>query len=420
MNTNLVRDIYELQKSMQNTPTVCTADTFQYLQSIIGPHIKISSDTSSDTPVITRALGTKPFDYLNAKKVNRVILTVDQTRADFTKLLSQQCNGVVFSYPGWDFLSVPSPRFDRKAKLKTLDLKEYNVYTINDGTTVTLYWYIPPNGEGKWCLASSKGMDIGDYRWMGAKTYMQAIMEVAAQYPEFKLDKLNKRMCYTLGFRHHDFHPLLADKSAMWAIQTFDRTNKKLGRPNIGIPVQEPVQLPIQTIGYMMSMNQSALVNYQSKGEIHYGYILKSKIAGKANVIVESELYRYIRRTVYHLTKNPSVTISPDNRAEFVALRAFVYPGNKQTFLAIFPQFSYKFAEYELFFKQVEKTIISKLKNPGLDIKDDKQGCLSKALAAHITKTTKIDPGSESSASIIQDFVKSPAHLPAFLACFTK
>jgi hypothetical protein len=96
-------------------------------------------------------------------------LTSNRLKADFDRELTRACNGVVFEYPSWRVLSVPTPMFNPRFRATDVseNMNSYSIYKIKDGTTVTMYYY-----NDQWCLSSTNGFDVSGYQWMGPSTYM--------------------------------------------------------------------------------------------------------------------------------------------------------------------------------------------------------------------------------------------------------
>lgn len=296
----------------------------------------------------------------------RVILTSNRNKANFNKPLVAECNGVVLEYPTWDVLSVPPKMFNPKFRLNDVLSGEHIVYEINDGTTVTLYWY-----NNKWNISSTNGYDVSGYKWLGKRDYMEALLDVSAAY-NFSFDKLDRNCCYTIGFRHHDFHPLLTDPQKMWLIQTCDVSKMNSESPKLtmvdgsstGIPMQTAVDIDMAT---MQKNNAEALnkyINsYRKTPIIDYGYIIRSKSG--SDVVLESTLLKNIRLTMYHIPKlrHCNSELTPLERLEYNILRAYLGNDTKYLFANLFPQFSNYYRKYDDIFGRLSSRIIQLLRN---------------------------------------------------------
>ena len=137
----------------------------------------------------------------------------------------------------------------------------YNVVQVIDGTVVTIYSWIHPKKGLVWCLASANGFDVSHLKWGGDETYAEVLSELLAKSPTFlaatglrlrrgllcvddvRLDfqTLERGRCYTIGFRHPNFHPMVADPLGVWNIQSVDLASGVVKAAGLrGIPRQAP------------------------------------------------------------------------------------------------------------------------------------------------------------------------------------
>ena len=114
----------------------------------------------------------------------------------------------------------------------------YDIIRVDDGTVVTLYKWNHPQHGSVWGMASNNGYDVSSLYWMGPMTYAEVFYDLALRrYPEFvaqtgmaiartgkstrlTFTKLDPSFSYTVGFRHHNFHPVVEDPERMWSIQS--------------------------------------------------------------------------------------------------------------------------------------------------------------------------------------------------------
>ena len=93
-----------------------------------------------------------------------------------------------------------------------------------------------------WFLVSANGFDVSHLKWGGDDTYAEVLFELLAKSPAFLAAtglRLERGRCYTIGFRHPNFHPMVADLPGVWNIQPVDLASgvaTTTGRP--GIPRQ--------------------------------------------------------------------------------------------------------------------------------------------------------------------------------------
>ena len=118
----------------------------------------------------------------------------------------------------------------------------YNVIQVFDGTAVTIYRWTQPKKGLVWCLASANCFDVSHLKWGGDETYAEVLFELLAKSPTFlastglrlrrgllcvddvglDFQTLDRGRCYTIGFRHPNFHPMAADPPGVWNIQSVD------------------------------------------------------------------------------------------------------------------------------------------------------------------------------------------------------
>ena len=140
----------------------------------------------------------------------------------------------------------------------------YNVIQVIDGTVVTIYsWRYPKKGL-VWCLASANGYDVANLKWGGDETYAEVLFELLAKCPtflaatglrlrrgllcvddvRFDFQTLGRGRCYTISFRHPNFHPMAADPPGVWNIQS---VNLASGGRHGGWPSRHPASSSLQS-----------------------------------------------------------------------------------------------------------------------------------------------------------------------------
>lgn len=427
-----------------------TEEAFNILQSLVGEHVRVRTeivrDDTEDTADVNAAPGK--FSYLNGVDVHRVLLTADRLKADFTRELVRSCNGVVLEYPGWNVLAVPSPMFKPDFRVADVasNMDSYRVYKINDGTTVTLYYY-----NDTWCISSTNGFDVSGYKWMGSSTYMEALTSAAKLYPGFCFGGLNESYAYTVGFRHNDFHPLLSDPASMWLIQTCDVSalnseNPKLVMVNVDIGLPQQTAVKATGVGFfkhLQETNANALGRYLSSvrgsnanPDIHYGYVLRSDsltgaLSANSNIILESDLLKKIRNLMYNLPKNKfagATPITSANRLEYTILRAYLSCNDRFTFIGLFPQFQKQYDSYNNSFNKLSSRILGALRNRNVrenianprdkDVSVRRIDTLAFALVKHIEDCGKINGFDSQATNIVLDFIMNKKYLDLYYACW--
>lgn len=288
------------------------------------------------------------------------------------------------------------------------------IFPVLDGTTVTLYFY-----EGKWAIATHSGYDVTGFMWIGLSTYKTALTAALARYPEFSFDALCKNCCYTIGFREHNFHPLLADPIAAWLVQKVDvsllGTNTDAPhidrRANIGLPLQKPIMITEDEINTACETSLDTFLKHPKKESICYGFIAM-KPDGTV-LLKESRLRQEIRKHMYNVPREipgARTRITPQARLAYIVLRAYLLDSKKTSiFLQMFPQFSAKFKAYDLFFARLLTAIIVNATVGQVPV--DKN---IEALVAYFSDTfgrMNINWNNRDTRSIIGDIVVNPDNL---------
>jgi hypothetical protein len=447
---------------MKNTNHNDTEAAFDHLSSLVGPNIRIryeilkspeepaKADSDDEFAEAAKPVRKSRFGHLNNLVVRRVLLTSDRNHADFNSQLVRECNGVVLEYPTWKVLSVPSLMFNPRFKLAQIvsNLSKYTVTYINDGTTVTLYW---DSASSKWCVASSNGFEVNNYKWIGEATYESAIHEVATSC-NFSFDSLDKNRCYTIGFRHHDFHPLRTDPQRLWFVQSVNLNSVNEGKSckpefttDCGIPMQTEVAFPLdgsKPIDWMLSKNAESLTRYftttkrggdSTVPEIHYGFVLRGDNGANSGVVLESSLLKRVRRLMYNLPKNRYTNVVPETseeRLEYNILRAYLGYDTKYNFINLFPQFTPQYKKYDKLFNSVVSTIFNALRNRNVRANlvaksqqgklDSKVDILALQFIPYIEKDVPINTFDSQVSGVIQDFITDPNYIDLYYTCLIK
>jgi hypothetical protein len=301
--------------------------------------------------------------------------------------IQSECNGVVIDAATWEPLAIPPRAFRVAPPTGTRDGVEwsrvvntylgrdrYDIVRVDDGTVLTLYSYVVDTDAGlrqiEWGLATSNGFDVSKLCWMGSRTYAEIFFSLAP--PELRVatglrladgrlrfDRLDSGSCYTVGIRHHDFHPLVADPARMWQIQTARLDTKKVsysgGLP--GVPWQTlvdprslagkgatwPTVETLRAFGVGALDRARAFMRGGPPTEFHYGFILRSKNAAEtgcySDILIESDLLTKVREIVYEQPEaGEERYITSTNRLQFQAMRAFLDARNREIATDLFPQ----------------------------------------------------------------------------------
>ena len=255
---------------------------------------------------------------------------------------------------------VPTPPIDKYNIDEVLTAKDIKVLPINDGTTITMYYY-----QNRWVYSTISSYDFGPMPWSSTPkvTHDDIINEV---FNECKFDtaKLDTSKCYTIGFKGST-HPFLEGKTEpiyrMWFIQSVDLVGLNnafadgktpdrdeftsfVGGAEIGLADQDEVKVDTTEL---INLNNAAYDNFVTTGAVMYGYIVKS---GKWSYMINSSLYRYVRQMFYVAPVPGSradkrrgqhqVNMYPIDRQKFCILHAILGQRHAEVFPKLFPQFT--------------------------------------------------------------------------------
>lgn len=469
MEQNSFRTLPELVGHLRTQlSNVSAREALEGLQEAVGPDVTIRYEILEDSGVAAadndNATAQSKSKYANVagKKLSRILLTSYKRRADLSTELYRQLNGIVLQYPGWKVLAVPASMFNQKPRESELikNLSDYDVYPIIDGTVVTLYWHDTVNGgPGSWRLSSTNGFDVTDYCWMSGLTYFAAIMKIAERYPQFSLARLNKSCSYTIGFRHHDFHPMRSDPEKLWFIQScnLDILNNLLVTPlsasqfldssaskastqaqpmlvinsndNIGIPIQRPILFNTDDGAAIMNLlhqyNENSLDAFMrgSKGDFvnepHYGYFLRPKThrGDLCDVMFESKVLHLLRKTMYNFPKKRALgdgELTATTRIEYAILRAYLGITIRYPFITLFPQYESSYKRYDDLFNKIAARIVQIIsKRNDKKHADAKIETLAQSFADHI-KESGVNVTNSEGINIILSFLRDQRYLELY------
>lgn len=373
--------------------------------------------TTPKDDLITKLKTIEGLYVRSGEGLDYVLLTAHITRANFDSELNRYANGLLFDTQTKEILVLPSPRFNKRVKLTDVSkhLSDYKAYKIQDGSVVNLY-YDEPNQ--RWAMSSANGWDVSNYFWLGNKTYEEAFNECVRQYPEFSFDKLNKKFSYSVGFRHHEFHPLLNDPQSAWFIQSCDLEKLNNGtlsinyNDNIGIPLQTQITVTDQMIDDLKSALARYLAN-PSPQSINYGYILRSDNGRFSNVILESTLLEKIRMLMYNIPKKIEGLDTPVKRIEYNILKAHGSE-DRYNFQYLFPQYKQRYEYYDTTITRIATRVVATLKSGKVFTPTTRQDQLINAVVQFFKRNDSVDLTKEDGLSIAVDFIKRPAQLDLF------
>ena len=241
---------------------------------------------------------------------------------------------------------------------------------------------------------------------------------------------LERGRCYTIGFRHPNFHPIVADPPEVRNIQSVGLASgdaTSAGLP--GIPRQaaynredlfrlvgrQDVRRRCIRVEDLELISRRALDDAKAaiagkpvprllashewvlNTSFNYGFILRSRRPEVCpDVLYASPLLYHVRQLIY--SRRPPQQVQS---TRYNSLRAFLCPSDRSDFLGLFPEFAPCFAMYERFVNNVVDFVI----NPA-EIKNGREGVIAQTILARIKRTEQIFSFSNKSrCDIVYDFV---------------
>lgn len=307
-------------------------------------------------------------------------------------------------------------------------LNTYKIYPILDGTTVSLYCRNPKEVDRSlrtWCFSSANSWEVDNYKWIGPKTYAEILKELLMTY-NIDVQSCSPTTVYILSFSHNDFHPFVNTKQSVTVLETFNTvTLTRSMTCDLPIPVQSSVDLSgrmsttgpsiindimnnnknslsefittaTATVSNMSVATASAVTTSMSttsqyplsslaqhhapipftSNHVNHGYIIKFVETSDANlpmknVILESELMKRIRKSIYDLNNymmtTQNIELNNTTRESFIVLKAYLDVQHREEFRVMFPRYQTLFQQYEQLFNDVIKGLIYKYRKCELD-----------------------------------------------------
>lgn len=450
------------------------------------------------------------FDHLTEGDtfVARIILSCDRRSIRVDAPLCAECNGAVIDARTWTHLVVPPRAFAPRPATKEVDRALavpdadgqvrtglYDIIQVSDGTVVTLYRWNHPLKGPIWCLASSNGYDVSHLKWMGDKTYAELVYDLLSACPGFAeaagLELLTDYLCendvrlsfgaavdpdrcYTIGFRHPNFHPMGADPPGVWNIQaavlatgmpqyvseapglplvpcqaTYSRDDvirlalaggrHGVGSDGTGLQLADLDHISRTALEDAMAViaGEAPTVPPLPAAEgvhicpFNYGFILRSRDPAAtgvcSDVLCESPLLRQVRQLVYQRpTRQVRDELDESSRLEYNALKAFLTATDRDTFLALFPEFKHRFAIYKEFVDNVIHLVLHMQRQNAMSPNSrvtDTEGkprtqtkAVARAMLTHILRHEKdFKAFHQDARSIVHDFVVRPEYAVLYL-----
>nr|QQV29369.1 hypothetical protein K-LCC10_0114 [Kaumoebavirus] len=264
------------------------------------------------------------------------ILVCDKRKANFNIPYVAYANGMILKKVGNvnKIVCLPAPEFNPKSSLRVLELNQnqYTVYAAEDGTVVNL-WY--DSAEDCWRIATRKNLDVSDLYWRGPLTYSELLDELL---PENFWDNLDTKCCYTIGFKHPNFHAFRPEKK-VWAIQRVNLdtlTPDTTWGPEVGLQTQTVVTT---TIADIKKAKNEQLAKYLAGEPAMFGWIIRSNnrdfTKRDSDIFIESDLFMRIRNLIY---KQPRVDrkFTNNDAYGYMAVENLLNKHKKEDFVRLF------------------------------------------------------------------------------------
>lgn len=354
---------------------------------------------------------------------------------DFNNPIITECNGLVLSYfnNNWSALAVPPVNCTKsKISMHQVDkfYKEgkYQIYEVLDATMITLYYY------NNWRIATCKGFDVTDYEFVNGNTYMETFLSITTdKYPDFSLNHLDSKYCYTFALRASNFHKFNETKheiikgttelvqqmnsyvKLMKVIQLDSTTEIDINWININLPVYQPVEVKnAYSVPILMNYAKHAYVKYAKGYETDnfkfkplYGYILRatSPTVPKAykNIMISSSLYATIKKGLY--------TTNYENDHQMI-VNMFVDQKRKMQFKVLFDQYLLEFNKLEAMVLNVCEDVVSLIRSDTHITDDVYMQKLAYKVLGHYQREHNVNqPDSpvsrETTISLLYDYIHS-------------
>lgn len=388
------------------------------------------------------------FNYEKNKNnvITRIILRIRKNN-NIHPLLYYYSNGCVIDTIKWKAVSVPPIAFNKRQVPELIEkyYKQglYDVIKVIDGTVITFYYW-----DNHWNISSSNSYDISSFYWMGDMNYSEIIYDLFTRlYPDaaencgiqlidnssLDFSKLQKNKSYTIGFRHHNYHPLKADPEYMWNIQNVHLSSGKIEFNDgiQGLPNQQIINA-VNSLDQLNHINKSAISDaLRTENPVFtYGFILRSKNPSItkefSNILMSSVLLKKIKKNIYEYPSNSlKHYITNVNRFEYITMKNYFNKTERNDIMQLYPQ---TFERFTVYTKCVNDTILCTLaimKNKQTNSNEplNFQTCiitLAYSLLKHISKFEALDPFNKDTELILKDYYSNIEYSVLFLNAINK
>lgn len=304
------------------------------------------------------------YENLADAKTQRFIFTsTKQSRFKYENDMVLEANGLVLEAPEWKPLVIPpqAPVSNVLTKIvnKALSQNKYDIYYIEDGTVVNLYFNQRNNA---WTLSTLKGIDVNNlvFNNLSYKVMFDEVMIKNNIIVDSFYSSLNKECSYTFGFKHPDLHPFMEGKGEpiykIWFIQRTNTKTKLVSKLSQWsyIKGHTRVTFQVKSVGALFNKLNGSYDKFLEKGISLYGFLLFAKQTGEqqymspegfienknhASIILESSLMKYIRNLWYDASYTSFSRQNDYNRNKTILINSFLDNNRIDIFNKLFPQF---------------------------------------------------------------------------------
>lgn len=345
--------VQRMRKYVESYGTKNIQDMISYLNNLTEGGIRMHYD------IIGKNRAQNSTHPLSGCANARLVLTYNKNHQGEKLPIHYAANGVIVKFPEWNVLSVmpnmTETQYNKEKLAKTRD--QYDVYPLLDGTTVALYY------DDGWKLSSCNSHNVSDYTFIGEKTFRDAIDDLVKQYTDFSFEKLDKKICYVLRFKHPHFHPFSGDSPYISLIHTVSFKNGLIDKidnsVNIGLPCVTAVDVSGEDL---FKDNDDAVNEFKKTHNVKYGFLLRARGGSKTylpDVIIETKLMTYIRKTIYDIPNSKTIAIqNPTQRVDYITLRAYMIQDFNKYFTVVFPIYASRFQQLKDMFERMCDTVI--------------------------------------------------------------
>ena len=292
--------------------------------------------------------------------------------------IHKEANGLILEAPGWKVLlspiNFPKNNIDSKIANSLLNSNAYDIYYLEDGTVIGLYYWAHIN---KWVISTARGIDVSDviFNTKSYKTILDECIEKNGSNAIEFFNNLDKNLCYSFGFKHPDMHPFKEGREdfvyKLWFIQSCDIDNNfEVNRvsPWEAIPNQKKVNFTVNTVGQLFNDLTRSYDDFKNSigGEpiVNYGFILVANKKLEKNIdystlLLESKLLNCIRNLWYDASYLKFSKSRSYNKEDVILLNSFIDKTRIHVFNVLFPQ--YKNEQDEIM--AIEQKIVDKVHN---------------------------------------------------------